>query len=67
MMLTHLQNKRQKRKVFEEKVFNGALHNLFILFFPRNNDKLSNFMNLQSNLHIAGINDGISPMQIYKF
>lgn len=67
MVLTHLQNKRQKRKVFEEKAFNGALYNFFVPFCPKNNNKLSNFRSLQSNLHIARINDGMSPTQIYKF
>lgn len=67
MILIHLQNKRQKRKVFEEKVFNGALYNFFVPFCPRNNDKLSSYGSLQSNLHIARINDRMSPTQFYKF
>lgn len=67
MILTHLQNKRLKRKDFEEKVFNGALHSFFVPFCPKNNDKLSNFRSLQSNLHIARISDGMSPMQISIF
>lgn len=65
MIHTHLQNKRQK--VFEKKVFNGAFYIFFVPFCPRNNDKPSNFRSLQSNLHIAIINDGMCSMQICKF